>query len=94
MGKPPSPLHLRPGMVAMLRKLKLHGDPLHGEDRKVLKTRARKNLEALLARRLVRKATTSPETYAITDRAEELIRLWDLGMKAKEERQRRAAYGR
>jgi hypothetical protein len=92
MAKPPSPLHLRPRMVAILKRIKLHGDPYHGEERKPGKTRARKNVEALKARGLIHRATEEPETYTISERAGELIRLYDLGLQRKAERQERARH--
>lgn len=88
----PSPLNLRPRMVVVLKRIRLHGDPFHGEDRKTGKTRVRNIVNSLKARGLIFKETEEPETYKISERAGELIRLYDLGCHRLEERQRRAAY--
>lgn len=89
MAKPPSPLNLSRQMFAMLRQLRKHEDPFTDLLRRGDRKRREKTVSALVGRQLI-KRTGIAETYRLTDRGTELLRLKELCDHRTEERQRRA----
>lgn len=94
--RPPSPLNLTKRMVAVMRRIRKHGDPMHEEQRSRGRTATKKAIEGLLARGLIVKTGEegSRTFYGLNARGAELLKLAELGLQRREERQQREEQAR